>query len=55
MANDPEEGVKFIVKTRLSHIHREVDKRTLYETANSLGRLLADLNPYLNGLPENNE
>jgi hypothetical protein len=50
--NDHEEAAKFMIKSRISFIHANVDKSTVANTANALGRLLADLNGFLNGLPE---
>lgn len=50
--NDHEEAVRFMIRSRISFIHSNIDKSPIANTANSLGRLLADINAFLNGLPE---
>jgi hypothetical protein len=52
---DHEEGIKFIIRTRLSHIHAQIDKTTVLQTGQALGHLLADISAYLNGLSAPNE
>lgn len=48
--SDHDEAMKWMLKSRLSHIHTQIDKRPLRGTADSLGRLLSELKAYMDGL-----
>lgn len=48
--SDHEEAMKWMLRSRLSFIHSQIDKTTLRQTANSLGRMLSELKAYLDGL-----
>lgn len=50
--NDHEDAMKFMIKSRLSYIHSNIDKTPVRNIAQSLGHLLADLNAFMNGLGE---
>lgn len=53
--NDPEEGIKFIVKSRLSAILQYMEHRKLGQTAQALEHLLTDINGHLHALSQHNE
>lgn len=49
---DAEEAVKFMLKSRLSHIVNNIDRSTISQIEDSLGRVYGDLVAYTRGLPE---
>lgn len=50
--NDHEEAIKFMIKSRLSYIHTNIERNPVRNIAESLGHLVSDLNAILNGLPQ---
>ncbi len=47
---DHEQAIRWQVKSRLSYMRAQIDKITIEQTADILGRLLADINAYTHGL-----